>query len=350
MESKDFDRLTTALAASTSRRTILGVLAAGGFWGALGRRPASARAQADSCTLNVTATVRLGPSAGQLLHPGTTQPGLLSGRLRFAVTANGELDRGVLLLEDGTRLPVVGDASGRTMTLRISVNADQTLVAVGVGQEFITSCTGPISGVLTGPQLGDLGDWHAIAEGRSDEEDEQGSTNQAGSGGGSSGGQVTATVTPMATANPCPDGEVLCGNFCRDLSYDDFHCGRCDNPCPSPTHYCEEGVCVEAVCPPGTINCMGYCADLSSSTVHCGFCGNVCGAGQSCCGGTCADLTSNPAHCGSCGAGCQAMQLCQGGACQDCTPGGGRCGTNTLCCAGLGCAPDSTPDRTMRCL
>jgi hypothetical protein len=359
VDGKHFDRLTTELATSTSRRTILGTLAAGGLLGALGRRASPTMAQGDACTLNMSVTVRLGPSAGQVLSPGAAQPGALSGRLRFAVTANGELDRGVLLLEDGTRLPVVGDASGRTLTLRIAVDDERTLVAVGVGQELITLCAGPIDGMLTGPEPGDLGDWHAVAEGlagsSTNEGDGETSGGQSGSSSGSNStseepGTGSGQLTPTPASDPCPEGEVQCGNFCRDLLYDDFHCGRCDNPCPATTHYCEEGVCVEAVCPPGTANCMGYCADLSSSPVHCGFCGNSCGAGLTCCNGACTNLSNNPAQCGACGSGCFAEQICVGGVCQDCTPSGGRCPTNTVCCAGMGCAPDTSPDQTMRCL
>jgi hypothetical protein len=359
VDGKHFDRLTTELATSTSRRSILGALTTGGLLGALGRRATSTMAQGDACTLNLSIAVRLGPSAGQFLSPGAAQPGVLSGRLRFTITSNGELDRGVLLLEDGTRLPVVGDASGRTLNLRITVNDGQTLVAVGIGQELIASCAGPIDGMLTGPQVGDLGDWHAVAEGGSSAStnDGEGETSggQSGSSSGSSGtseepGTGSGQPTPTPASDPCPDGEVRCGNFCRDLLYDDFHCGRCDNPCPATTHYCEEGVCVEAVCPPGTANCMGYCADLSSSPVHCGFCGNSCGAGLTCCNGACTNLSNNPAQCGACGSGCFAQQTCVGGVCQDCTPSGGRCGTNTVCCAGSGCAPDTSPDQTMRCL
>jgi hypothetical protein len=351
----------------STRRRLLGALAAGGFLGASVQRTKSTVAQGSTCSLDLQATVRLGPSAGQVLEAGGAQPGQLGGRLRFVLTEHGSLERGTLVLADRTRFAVVGDATGHTLTLRIVLNDEQTLVAVGVGESPIASCQGRIDGLVTGPLSGDLGDWRATMSGLAGEAtgDEEASGNQPGSGGGTSGGSGAATVTPTATVNPCPDGEVQCGNFCRDLSYDDFHCGRCDNPCPATTHYCEEGVCVEAVCPPGTTNCFGYCADLSSSTAHCGTCGTTCGAGQSCCFGVCKDLATSPENCGACGndcgdaiaccngvcvelgsdlancgncnVACDSMQDCISGLCRECTPSPGRCGTNTRCCRGLVC-------------
>jgi hypothetical protein len=327
MDGRGFDELATSI----SRRGILGALAAGGLLGALGRKPASVIAQEQSCTVELTAAVRLGPSTGQFVHSSATQPGHLSGRLRFGMTESGNLDRGVLLLADGTRLPVVGDANGHTLTLRIALDGEQTLVAVGVGQESIASCQGRIDGLVTGPAVGDLGDWHATAEGRASETTEEdtanngSSTGSGSSGSSSSSGGTAGDLTPSPTpdtggeSNPCPDQRILCGGFCTDVLYNDVHCGQCDNPCPAGTHYCEEGVCIEATCPPGTTNCFGYCADLSSSPAHCGACGNTCGA----------------------------VQLCVGGVCQECTDSCGRCATNTVCCAGMGCAD---VEGTNRCL
>jgi hypothetical protein len=41
---------------------------------------------------------------------------------------------------------------------------------------------------------------------------------------------------------PCPWGQHICGNKCADFKTDDFHCGKCDNPCGAGES-CTDGIC-----------------------------------------------------------------------------------------------------------
>ena len=141
-------------------------------------RPAPPRGE---LALAFAATVRLGPSIEQMLTPNGTQSGELRGDLRFALSDTGTLEQGALLLRNGTSLPVVGQATGYALQMRIALEPRVALVAVGVGEREIRDCTGAIDGVVTGPQVGDLGDWHAAA---SDQASGTGDTTSADSGNG----------------------------------------------------------------------------------------------------------------------------------------------------------------------
>ena len=168
MEPQHFDALAKSVASGVSRRRVTAGLGAGslaaGLAAALGRGEADARRpgiQAATCRLTLVATVQLGPSAGVVLS-GTT-PGELRGDLEFAIGDGGVVDSARLRLADGTEFPVVGQVTGRAVHLSVEVAADRPLILVGTAAQDLSDCTGPIDGLLTGPQPGDLGDWHATA-------------------------------------------------------------------------------------------------------------------------------------------------------------------------------------------
>lgn len=327
MDGNRFDDLARGMAAPTTRRRAVGVLAGGGILAALGLRAAPdpapvAAAPGQTCTLDFVANVRLGPSAGQVQTQGAAQPGELRGQLAVALSAAGGIENGTLRLPDGTSRSVVGHATGRSLHLRIAMAEGQPLVAIGVGEREIAACQGAVDGMATGPQVGDLGHWRAVARGLSGE-----TAGGSAAGGGSSAGGAVVTTQPnsappaapppqptqattappvpatqapaqptQASAEPrgCPEGEVLCGKYCADLSTDSFHCGACNHGCNLADEECDGGVCVPVGCGPGLTNCSGYCADLSSTSFHCGACGNTCADGQACVQGACVPKVPSP--------------------------------------------------------
>lgn len=167
MDPNRFDALTRRYATATTRRDAVRGLAGGGLLAAFGFRGASSAkvAAASTCTWSWTGNVRLGPDTGALLVTGTSQPGELKGTLSLALGDDGAIDQGQLVLADGTTMAVVGQAAGRAVNLRLQGSNGRILIAVGTGEQAITACAGKIDGPLTGPQLGDLGEWHAVASG-----------------------------------------------------------------------------------------------------------------------------------------------------------------------------------------
>ncbi len=199
MHPSQFDALSRKLADGLSRRQAVtrfgaaGLLA--GLTSAFGRdRAAQAipAGQADAlsvCLLDIVANVRLGPSAGAILEGNV--PGELRGELTFEIGPDGAVDSGRLAVEGGPELPVVGQVDGRALNLRVEVGPDQTVVLVGTAARPLDRCRGDVDGLLTGPRVGDLGDWHATAT----------------SLGGGEGPPPTATASAApgtSTATPTP--------------------------------------------------------------------------------------------------------------------------------------------------
>jgi len=374
MDANTFDSLARRLASPTSRRQALGATLAGGLLSALGlgrSLPEDRADQRDVCTLSFVAKVRLGPNTEQVMTDGG-RPGELRGDLAFTLSNSGNLDDATLLLPDGTTFPVVGQATGHSLQLRIALGDELALVAVGVGEQEIASCAGAIDGLTTGPSIGDIGDWHSTAQARP--------VNGVGvevGGSSKSGAKKDApadkprkkdaaakpaapTPTSVPAGSSCAAGLTLCGNVCADLRSDLNNCGACFAVCESglvPVE-CRGGVCERANCPVGITYCgaLDGCRDLSSDSGHCGACQNacptnscsdgVCGGGiQNCvppfavCGDACVDLRGNPGHCGSCDNRCPDL-LCQDGVCID-DSDVGRCPGSQINCAGMCIDPSS---------
>jgi hypothetical protein len=303
--------------------------------------------QSETCRLTIVATIRIGPSAGTIFQGSV--PGQLQGELSFGISQGGAIDTGSLKLEGGTNLPAVGQATGRALNLRVQAGISQTLVFDGTGEQPFDRCSGAVDGLFTGPQVGDIGDWHATASAI------------AGTGGGTpptatSPAQSTATATtapaaatatstapaatataapgetatPTATATatsvptetptsvptetpttvptetptpepptptpiPCPAGTTDCSGICLDLQNDVNNCGSCGHVCPpGQTGFvpgCAAGNCFfmrERACDPGLAFCNDVCVDTQTDPANCGLCGNACGAGEVCFAGVCA--------------------------------------------------------------
>jgi len=357
MDPNQFDALSRTVASGVSRRRAVARFGAAGLLaglsGALGRERMAAGApvlqdeSAVSCQLEIVASIRLGPSAGVIIDGNV--PGELSGKLTFDIGADGAIDSGRFRSKGGAELPVVGQVDGRSLNLRVDVGDDQTLIFVGTAAQRLDRCRGDIDGLLTGPRVGDLGDWHATATARGGGSGSSsgatatavpasatatatsvpsGAPTATAPAGATATSTATATGTPTATATAtatetptpaptetptpaptetptpdpptptpivCPTGTTDCGGVCLDLLNDINNCGACGNVCPEGQpgfeRGCAEGNCFfmrERACAEGLSYCNGVCIDRLADPANCGVCGNVCAAGQICFAGQCA--------------------------------------------------------------
>jgi len=141
-------------------------------------------------------------------------------------------------------------------------------------------------------------------------------------------------------ARQCPDGTVLCGASCVDVTSDRLHCGACNHGCfdtPGPG-YASMGDCVEGRCQPRCLDtadhCSDLCTDFSADPDHCGACDTQCGPDALCCGGRCITAGSAERYCDACGLtdgwpqNCLAFETCDGGRCvaESCPDGAPLCG------------------------
>ncbi len=343
MDPNRFDALTRRTATATTRRDALRGLAGGGLLAVLGFKAVQDAAAQATCTMTWTGNVRLGPDTGVMLVPGASTPGELTGTLTVTLGDDGAIDQGQLQLPDGTTMTVVGQATGRALNLRLTDTTGRVLVAVGTGEQAIAACSGRIDGSLTGPQNGDLGEWHAVASGATG--GATGTTSGAATTnppagapttGSGSGGTATETPTEPASGDTsgCASG-VVCNGVCCEgapgLTPDSITCnaGFCEctyscmsagcgegdgfivNTCGSdPQPHChsecnvpDDNGCGDMTCGDGetldvdTCTCipdgggqMDNCggADLMNDANNCGFCGNICPSGQ-CIEGNCTD-------------------------------------------------------------
>jgi hypothetical protein len=340
MENSQFDALAKSVASAPSRRQVLRTLGGGGLLAGLGiafgraSAPISVTAQEPPCTISFVGTVRLGPSAGQMLNGGTT-PGELRGDLTFTPDDTGAIAQGQIQLPDGTMVPVVGQRNGRAINLRLALPNQQTLVAVGTAEQDLAMCQGAVDGLLTGPQLGDLGDWHGTLQRQASMTStavvtNQNQTNQPPPtyeptyestmmpttetappmGTGTyvpscpicqtplSRGESTSACNPVADGTSCGGGPICCGGMCIDPFTDHANCGACGNAC-GPAQDCINKTCQAREtlpiattagvfsCDAGQTACNGSCVNTSSDANNCGACGNVCPGGRACINGAC---------------------------------------------------------------
>ncbi|MFT4041001.1 MAG: hypothetical protein QM692_22655, partial [Thermomicrobiales bacterium] len=353
---------------------------AGGVLGALGLggiTPAVRAARGDTCTLAFTATVRSGSNAGKQLVSGA-QPGELTGQISFTLSDTGDIENGELTLPNGATAPVVGQATGHSFQIRTPLGSDLVLVAVGVGESAIGDCAGAIDGLITGPARGDMGDFHAEAQGatpgsggtggdKTKDKDKKKDRDTTGAAG------AAATVTPAdgtrgnkdkdkangngngngsgsgTASQTCPQNQTFCNigaGYCADLQTDATNCGACGNQCP--INNCAKGVCItsdQQTCNPPLLYCNGDCIDPQLDAFNCGACGVACGIGEACqsgtcaptgetcepgeviCNGYCANLNTSIINCGACGAACGSpYDICLDGVCTFSCDLGTACG------------------------
>lgn len=352
MDHQRFDSIAKSVARPPSRRQLLRLFGGGGLAVALaasGEAPVAA--QGPPCTLTITGTVRVGPSSTQPITNGG-QPGVMQGQLTFTADQQGAISQGQFALSGGPTVPVVGQITGRAINLRMQVNDQLVIVAVGTAAQELTMCQGAVDGLLTGPQQGDLGDWHAMAAGGSGGVSPGGgTTGGTGSGTptGASGNPVASTMTAVATqptATTSTQPTTTTQPTAPTGGLTPISCPECQTSLSrgaSSTPGCHP-VADDTPCSSGHC-CGGICGDLSSNPNHCGTCATVCpsgscsggqcqtcASGQTDCGGTCVDTKSDAANCGSCGNACPSGQICFGGACATDNRGGG--GSTTTCPSG----------------
>lgn len=392
MDANQFDSIAKGVAGTSTRRSALGTALAGGLLTALGLKAAPLAAQDEqkqqkqpkddqsdqpqvTCVLDFTATVRQGPTANG-------NAGQVKGELTFSLTGKGSLDNASLRLASGTSVPVVGQATGPSLQLRMQLGTSQTLIAIGVGERDIADCQGAVDGIATGPATGDLGDWHATvlratgAAGGGKDRDQNAGAGEAGAAGGaggkqkqpkqpkqggqggqgSSGGQTgghgggrddgaTSPSGPSGPSGPtsetgqtaatptvplCAEHESECNGACVDTSSDAANCGLCGHACATGEE-CVGSVCQlgqSASCTvQGLTDCNGTCVDLTTDANNCGACGTVCASGEECIDSACSTMASPPAT--TCD---QGLTDCNG-VCVDLTTDTSNCGACGVACA-----------------
>jgi hypothetical protein len=348
MDQQRFDRFSRSLAVRSSRRQAMRQAGAGGLIGGLGAmlgmRVTGAQGDTQTCALSINAEVYVGPCLGTVYE----------GTQSLDIDAEGAIDSGSFTTLDGQRYPLVGEADGRALDLRIDLGNDQLLTLTGTAEQAFAICQGAAAGSFSGPEMGNMGTWITT-----------GPMTPSGSGGPG----ITPTETPGAgacaavsclvpmTPNPetcvceCPEVNPACGDVCCAAGAEcvDPSTGTC--LCPDGTELCGE-VCVPS-CEDGenlddACTCVAACAGvdcelgetLNLETCECEA-GILCAAGTVACGDVCADLDSDAENCGSCGHECPWMptaddlllpSLCVAGDC--CLDDNMLCAADGDCCSG----------------
>lgn len=350
MDGTRFDNWARARAKRLTRRQAVGSAGAAGVAVALGRvLAADAQPAGATCQMTIRALASAGPSSGVDY----------AGVLEIAVGANGAIDVGSLAFDGGPTVPVVGRAEGRALSLRATFPNGNALVLTGTGENDVGACSGALSGVFGGPELGDTGSWQI---------------DPASSQRIAPAKPTVAAVAPTPIPTPCPglvcdspfvvdaqscacicpDGMTSCGPVCCDAGLEcaDDDLGTC--ACPAGTTSCGDG-CVEP-CTSGTFldpvtctcgPCNLVCEDQACTSLELDTCECVTICGPSapyCCQGLCYD--TEPVMCNGtcvpaeqtqydpnfCGPNCEACPTgmsCAGGQC--------ICISGAAYCAGTGC-------------
>ena len=157
---------------------------------------------------------------------------------------------------------------GRATAVR--AGDDLVIVLVGTAEEGLERCAGAVDGLLTGPQVGDLGDWHATATALGG--------GRAAGGGGGGAATATATTAPARTgATPTAAAGAATGTTEATATAEPTA-----TTAPEPT-----ATETLILCAAPLVNCGGVCVDLSSDPANCGACGTTCRVFETCEAGEC---------------------------------------------------------------
>ncbi|MCA9860056.1 MAG: hypothetical protein KC438_10050 [Thermomicrobiales bacterium] len=105
----------------------------------------------EGCSLFISGVVQFGPNAGQTFQ----------GTLTFSIGQDGAIESGTLQFSDGTTAPVVGQATGRSIRLRVGSAPNSTITFTGSGVFPIDQCSGDFGGAFVGTGLQNIGVWNA---------------------------------------------------------------------------------------------------------------------------------------------------------------------------------------------
>ena len=348
MDGTRFDNWTRTF----SRRKAMAVLGATGVAAMAKGVPATAQRGQTTCTMTLQALTTGGPSAGQAYD----------GVLEITFSPEGAIDDGSFTPPGGVAASVVGQIDRRAISLRLTFADGQALVLTGVGENDLDVCSGALSGVFGGPQLGDTGSWQI----------DPAQTQRGAASGGAAATSTPAMLAPTPTPCPgmaCDDPFVLDPNSCQCACPESYEaCGpvccpggsTCTDPnngecsCPSGTELCGD-TCV-ASCASGTYldpaTCMCGPCNLSCDDDPCTSleldtcaCVTICGGSAPyCCNGLCYDTEpimcngacvpveqsqTDPDHCGPNCEACPTGMSCSDGHC--------ICISGVAYCAGVGC-------------
>jgi hypothetical protein len=242
---------------------------------------------------NVTGALYLPDSEVTVHASGTTGAGFEAFEQSFRTTTYLRTqieDIGLSELYGSGPLPVVWTAGQDDVRIQVTVSglgasygvvtceADDAAGNFGVPREAITSILEPNE---------ELGGLHVSVERRRSE---------LHKGMTTTGQLLDQTVQPegwlelvstsveSVTLTGCA-GMAYCGGECVDVSWNDTHCGSCNNTC-SAIETCYGGTC-ESNCAWNEIACGNACVNPNTNPSHCGACNVSCGAGQSCVSGVC---------------------------------------------------------------
>lgn len=79
----------------------------------------------------------------------------------------GAIDQGSFDTDDGTSHPLVGQATGRALNLRITMDQNSVLELNGTADIDLLLCRGGASGTFGGPSDTDIGSWRTRTGGTS---------------------------------------------------------------------------------------------------------------------------------------------------------------------------------------
>lgn len=349
MDRHRLDGFSRSLAQRSSRRRAVRQLGAGGLIGGIGAMlgAGTLRAQGatQTCALPIYAEVYLGPWLGMVYE----------GVLSLEIGEDGAIDSGIFTTLDGAVYPLVGEAEGRALDLRISLGNGLVLTLTGTAENDFAICQGAAAGSFGGPEMGNMGTWITVSGAEI-------------TSGGTTAPPASATNTPT----PC-DISIIC------MSPSELNPDTCECECPGANPVCGD-ICCQAgavcadpttnscACPDGTVlcgqacvptcaegeefdddcacvaTCLGVDCELGESlnleTCECEA-QILCAAGTVACGAVCADLKSDAEHCGSCGHACPWMPTsddlllpsrCVAGDC--CLDDNMLCAAGSDCCSG----------------
>ena len=119
----------------------------GGLGAVLGVRALSAQGTIQTCALPIYAEVYVGPYLGTVYE----------GTLSLDIDETGAIESGTFQTIDGQSVPLVGQADGRALDLRIDLGNGLLLTLTGTAELPFSVCQGAAATSFAGPEMGNMG-------------------------------------------------------------------------------------------------------------------------------------------------------------------------------------------------